>query len=152
MFHFLSLLGGLALFSSATAQTTWMVGVGTPVGDNVFNPSYLNATRGDTIRFNFFGDNHTVTQSTLASPCDPRQGGFDSGFILSGPGSAVHNGKLQDVPSFNVTVVDDQPIYVHCRQDAYTPESHCAQGMVFAVNPGDTFGLFLENALNSLHY
>jgi hypothetical protein len=41
MFHFLSLLGGLALFSSATAQTTWMVGVGTPVGDNVFNPSYL---------------------------------------------------------------------------------------------------------------
>ncbi|KAN0131557.1 hypothetical protein V8E53_010665 [Lactarius tabidus] len=43
------------------AQTTWMVGVGTEVGDLVFNPSYINATRGDTVWFNFFGNNHTVT-------------------------------------------------------------------------------------------
>lgn len=144
MFHSLALLVSMALFSSAAAQSsTWDVAVSNVLGDLVYNPPYINASVGDTVRYNFFGGgNHTVTQSTLATPCDPLSGGFDSGFIISEPGS----GAKSPVPNFNVTVTSEEPIYVYCRQGAHTPASHCIQGMVMAVNPGNTFLLFQARA------
>jgi len=44
------------------------------------------------------------------------------------------------------------PIWIHCRQAANTPASHCGQGMVFAVNPGpdgshNSFAAFKAKAL-----
>ena len=36
------------------------------------------------------------------------------------------------------------PTWVFCRQ-----ANHCQQGMVFAVNPGDNFGVFQSNAANN---
>ncbi|KAN0131555.1 hypothetical protein V8E53_010663 [Lactarius tabidus] len=147
MLHSLALLGTIALFSSVTAQNvTWVIGVGNNLGDLVYNPPFINATIGDNVEFAFLGGNHTVTQSTLGSPCSPLSGGFDSGFKPSRPGSATPSG----LPNFNITVTDDQPIYVYCRQGANTPESHCGNGMVFAVNPGSTFLLFQARANASL--
>jgi len=62
--------------------------------------------------------------------------GFDSGF------TPVANGTV-DFPTFNVTVNDEQPIWLYCRQG-----NHCGQGMVFAVNPPsqDNFTAFVTLA------
>ncbi len=38
-----------------------------------------NANPGDTVQFTFKQKNHTVTQSSLNSPCSPLAKGFDSG-------------------------------------------------------------------------
>ncbi|KAH9022943.1 hypothetical protein EDB85DRAFT_1871100, partial [Lactarius pseudohatsudake] len=88
------------------------------------------ASVGDTVQFTFNPKNHTVTQSTFASPCAPLSGGFDSGF------NPVAVGTASNFPIFNVTVNDTNPIWVYCRQGENTPASHCGKGMVFAVNPG----------------
>jgi plastocyanin len=99
----------------------------------------VNAQPGDVIFFTFQQKNHTVTQSTLASPCQPSPGGFDSGFM---PVAADNtNGPF---PAAQLTVKDSQPIWVYCRQS-----SHCQQGMVFAVNPGSNFNTFKANAMGS---
>ena len=51
-----------------------------------FSPNTLIANAGDKVTFRFTSKNHTVTQSTFASPCSPLaetnengQPGFDSG-------------------------------------------------------------------------
>ena len=38
-----------------------------------------NAVAGDIIAFTFLQKNHTATQSSLAAPCVPLPGGFDTG-------------------------------------------------------------------------
>ena len=38
-----------------------------------------NANPGDTVIFTFKQKNHTVTQSSLNTPCSPLASGFDSG-------------------------------------------------------------------------
>jgi plastocyanin len=55
-------------------------------GKLFFTPSNITANPGDTITFQFQQKNHTVTQSSFASPCKPLaststtgQVGFDSG-------------------------------------------------------------------------
>ncbi|KAI0030921.1 hypothetical protein K488DRAFT_16753, partial [Vararia minispora EC-137] len=84
----------------------------------------------DVVVFKFNPLNHTVTQSSLAQPCLPLKGGFDSGFNFP-----VAVGTPRDErPSFNITVQDANPIWVYCRQGEFTPRSHCGKGMVFAVN------------------
>ena len=71
--------------STAIAQpsTTHLVNVGTGKG-YAYNPSQLNASIGDTVRFNFLGRNHSVTQSDLASPCT-YNGGLDTGLNQFNP-------------------------------------------------------------------
>jgi plastocyanin len=44
----------------------------------------VDASIGDTVRFNFLGKNHSVTQSNLASPCT-YSGGFDTGLNQFNP-------------------------------------------------------------------
>jgi plastocyanin len=48
-----------------------------------YNPSNITAQPGDTITFEFHGKNHTVTQSSFATPCEALSltggVGFDSG-------------------------------------------------------------------------
>jgi plastocyanin len=71
--------------STAITQpgATHLVDVGTGQGF-AYNPSQLNASIGDTVRFNFLGRNHSVTQSDLTSPCT-YNGGFDTGLNQFNP-------------------------------------------------------------------
>jgi len=98
-----------------------------------FQPSNITAQPGDTITFEFQQKNHTVTQSSFASPCQmlsststSGQVGFDSGFM---PVSA----NATTFPTYTVQVNDTSPIWAYCRQ-----VSHCGEGMVFAANANES--------------
>lgn len=49
----------------------------------------------------------------------------------------VADSVTDDFPLALLTIKDTNPIWVYCRQ-----ATHCQQGMVFAVNPGDKFAQF----------
>jgi plastocyanin len=97
-----------------------------------YTPNQVQANVGDVIQFTFKQKNHTVTRSTLETPCSPLvgDGSFDSGFV------PVSDNET-DFPLAQLTVQDTSPIWIYCRQ-----AGHCAQGMVFAVNPGNNFAAF----------
>ncbi|KAJ7866454.1 hypothetical protein B0H14DRAFT_372606 [Mycena olivaceomarginata] len=98
-------------------------------GSYRFNPNIIHAANGTIISFRFSGipGNHSVTQSTFATPCQPLAVGFDSGFI------AARKQADGTFPIFNHTVINDQnAAWFYCRQD--TPTSHCHLGMVGVIN------------------
>ncbi|KAF8954603.1 hypothetical protein BDZ97DRAFT_1730296 [Flammula alnicola] len=105
----------------------------------IFDPTNITAVAGDTISFQFQGKNHSVTQSTFASPCvkmTTPTAGVDSGFM------PVASGATQ-LPQWTITVSNaTAPLWFFCAQTA--PVSHCGSGMVFAVNapPAKTFAQF----------
>jgi len=116
--------------------------------DLVFNPSNITAQIGDTITFQFMQKNHTATQSSFATPCQPlgqssTSGltGFDSGFMPVAAGATTF-------PTYTIQVNSTTPIWVYCRQ-----ANHCPSGMVFAVNAVESgpnnFEAFVSNAKNS---
>ncbi|TFK20403.1 hypothetical protein FA15DRAFT_647056 [Coprinopsis marcescibilis] len=125
----------LAAASLVSAETFTVV-----VGkDNalVYDPPTVTAKQGDIVEFQFLNKNHTVTQSTFASPCVPKADGVDSGF-QSVPAGA------QTIPSWSITINNDTaPLWFFCNQGP-----HCRNGMVFAVNPSAerTFDAFKANA------
>ncbi|WVQ69058.1 uncharacterized protein L199_007270 [Kwoniella botswanensis] len=99
-----------------------------------FEPSEVKAELGDIIEFRFLAGNHTVTQSTFASPCT--NAGFNSGQIPGNPDSPT---------SYSILVNDTKPIWVYCATG-----QHCQNGMVMAVNAptsGNTFSAFQANAM-----
>lgn len=106
------------------------------VGGNTltFTPNSVTANPGDVIQFQFAARNHTVTQSTQTSPCQPLGGnsssaaggaqlGIHSGFIPFDGGSAGVVG------TFDVPVLDTKPMFLYCAQ-----ANHCQSGMVMVVN------------------
>jgi plastocyanin len=99
-----------------------------------YTPNNVTAAVGDTVVFEFHQKNHTVTQSTLASPCTPLANGFDSGFV---PVAANATQFTRAV----FTVQDTNPVWAYCQQ-----AGHCQQGMVFAINPGTEFAAFQATA------
>jgi len=136
MFSFASAsvaLLSLAAFVSATNHEV-TVGAG---GQLAFNPEAISANPGDTVTFVFNPKNHTVTQSSLAAPCTPLDGGVSSGFM------PVPANQTDNFPTFTISVNDTKPIWVHCEQAANTAASHCGHGMIFAVNCGQ------DGAVNS---
>lgn len=107
-----------------------LVGAG---GNLVFSPSNISAAVGDTISFQFQGKNHSVTQSTFASPCEiqttPAQG-IDSDFQFVDP-------TATQLPQWSFTVDNaTSPLWFFCKQTI--PASHCQKGMVFSVNAIET--------------
>ncbi|KAJ7830420.1 hypothetical protein B0H14DRAFT_3464843 [Mycena olivaceomarginata] len=64
-------------------------------------------------------------------PCDPVQGGFDSGWIARPEG-------LPKAPEWNLTITDDQtPIWFYCKQlIGPNAKPHCNLGMVGVINIG----------------
>jgi plastocyanin len=102
------------------------------VGDGgalAFNPTSVTAAVGDIIHFEFRAKNHSVTQSTFASPCTLQSTpsvGIDSGFQAVAPGATAF-------PSWSITLNDTAPLWFFCNQKI--PANHCQAGMVFAVNP-----------------
>ncbi|KAJ3572500.1 hypothetical protein NP233_g3053 [Leucocoprinus birnbaumii] len=113
------------------------VTVGGPSG-LVYDPEFIDAEPGDTIRFIFEQKNHTVTQSTFESPCEPLLGGFDTGFI------PVADSQETNFPIAQLNIHDESPIWVYCRTG-----NHCQKGMVFAVNPGNNFAAFRAAAMRA---
>ncbi|KAJ5021894.1 hypothetical protein J3E72DRAFT_280045 [Bipolaris maydis] len=122
---------------SDIAQPTATVVVGDE-GKLVFSPSYLNASIGTTISFNFLALNHTLTQSRFQDPC-VSNGGFDSGFHQFNPSNI--SGKF--VVEYKVT--SDNPQWFFCAQIA--PRAHCKAGMVFSLNPRGLQSQFLFQAM-----
>jgi plastocyanin len=100
-----------------------------------FNPPFVNASVGDVVRFIMQQKNHTVTQSSLSSPCALLPGGFDTGFV------PVADTVTTNYPVAELPIQQTTPIWAYCRQG-----NHCQQGMVFAVNPGDKFAAFQQAA------
>jgi len=123
-----------SLVSSALAAT-FNVDVG--AGGLVFNPNKITAQAGDEVLFTFRAKNHTVTQSSLANPCDPLAGGGDSGFVPVAPGTT-------DFPTKRIIVPSTVPLWFHCKQG-----NHCKSGMVFAINPSSDAQMqeFIANAM-----
>ncbi|KAJ7597202.1 hypothetical protein C8J56DRAFT_919477 [Mycena floridula] len=119
----------LALFSPLAARAA-IHNIDVGAGGLTFTQEAISAAAGDQIIFTFKSKNHTVTQSSFAGPCTPKEGGFDSGFM------PVPANQTDNFPTYTVTVNDTQPIWVFCRQAANTPASHCGAGMVFAANCG----------------
>jgi len=105
----LTFLAGLA----AAADFTVKVGE----GGNVFVPSTIAASVGDTVSFHFTGSNHDVVQSTFDAPCAPKDGGFH--VPATADASAV----------FVVNVTTPDPVYFYC-----SVNRHCNLGMVGVIN------------------
>jgi len=121
---------GLVLLPFAVAQQVHDVQVGNANGTFAYSPEAISAQPGDQVVFHFNPKNHSVTQSSFAGPCTPKDGGFNSGFM------PVAANVTDNFPTYTITVNDTQPIWVYCAQAANTPGSHCGAGMVFAVNCG----------------
>ncbi|KIK54772.1 hypothetical protein GYMLUDRAFT_62973 [Collybiopsis luxurians FD-317 M1] len=147
MMHFLT-LACLGLATLVQAQNQVQVG-GTENEANgglyQFNPNTFNATNGSVITFEFTGNpgNHSITQSSFSSPCQPLDGGFDSGWVL------IPNNGVSPVPQWNLTITDDsKPIWFFCKQSL--PIFHCPAGMVGAINAptsgSNTFQNYVTNA------
>jgi len=135
--------GGATPSATAGPQVHTVI-VGGANGE-VFTPSSITAQPNDIVTFEFQQKNHTVTQSSFASPCSRLNvngtTGFDSGFF---PVAA----NATQFPTWNFTVQDTKPVWAYCRQ-----VSHCQSGMVFAINAVDNspanFTAFLNNAKSS---
>ncbi|KAG7137853.1 Extracellular serine-rich protein like [Verticillium longisporum] len=107
-------------------------------GELKFVPETLHARHGDTITYQFFAANHSVTQSSFDAPCQPLQDGFFSAFTPSESKTEASS------TTWTITVNDTKPIWVYCGQG-----KHCQNGMVHSVNAlesGNTFQAFKEKA------
>ncbi|KAI0472434.1 Cupredoxin [Xylaria cf. heliscus] len=107
----------------AGAGATHTVQVGGSAG-LAYSPSELKAAVGDMVVFTFMSQNHTVTQSTFAAPCDPMAGGMDSGFQPN------KDNAVSPAPQVAMQVMTSDPIWFYCAQTG-----HCGKGMVFSINP-----------------
>ncbi|TEB39250.1 hypothetical protein FA13DRAFT_1619952 [Coprinellus micaceus] len=115
-------------------------------GKLLFEPEAIFAQPGDQVVFHFYPKNHTVTQSSFADPCGPKDGGFNSGF------QPVAANQTDHLPTYTITVNNTDPIWAYCAQAARTPNTHCGKGMVFSVNCGpdgapNSFTNFKNSAL-----
>ena len=105
-------------------------------GQTKFRPPFVEATVGDTIRFEFLAFNHSVSQSTFDKPCI-QSGPFDTDFFDFNP-----QNSSEYVVDLLVTTTNPQ--WFFCRQKA--PFSHCSDGMIFAINPGTHWGEYQDHA------
>ncbi|KAF5374343.1 hypothetical protein D9758_004695 [Tetrapyrgos nigripes] len=142
----LASISALAFAGLASAQNVIDVQVGSTQdaqgGIFQFIPNNVKASKNDVVRFRFTGapGNHrdivsvvfSVTQSSLAKPCDNLENGFDSGWVLI-PTAAAAN----PAPEWNLTIIDDsKPLWFYCK--APLPVPHCGIGMIGAINADDT--------------
>ncbi|SPQ27319.1 a92c044e-de2e-4a32-9146-64d7f78753ef [Thermothielavioides terrestris] len=111
--------GTTVVSSGATHSVT----VGGP-GGLAFTPAQISATPGDTVIFTFLSQNHTATQSSFDTPCQPLAGGMDSGFQPN------PNNTVNPPPQVAMQVMVSTPLWFYCRQ-----KGHCGKGMVFSINP-----------------
>lgn len=120
--------------SAGTVHTVTVGGVkpasepnGTPAPVLLYQPEWINANVGDTVRFVFMQRNHSVTQSTFDTPCVKKADGVDSGLKPNPDG-------LPGI-TWDYQVTTTEPIWMYCKQRT---GNHCGKGMVFAINPVQT--------------
>jgi len=89
-----------------------------------YMPFAVNASIGDTVKFMWGANNHTVTKSSTLELCNK------SGDALFTSGS-----QNKDFV-FTQVVNDTNPTYFHCG----TP-GHCQKGMFGVINPTSAFGM-----------
>jgi hypothetical protein len=87
------------------------------------------AQPGEFVQFQFHAGNHTVTQSTFDSPCQPvsmhsNLTGFHSGFL-----PAAASAAMGMIPTYTIQVNNTNPIWLYCAQGR-----HCENGMVMVIN------------------
>jgi len=134
----------LAALTVQAQNTT--VQVGGPLNSATFytfTPDTLTAPNGTVITFMFMNEgNHSITQSSLASPCEPLAGGFDSGWVF------VPTTESTPVV-WNLTITDDsKPLWFFCKQTVPIP--HCPAGMVGGINANSSImSTFVNNAKSS---
>ncbi|KAI0368461.1 hypothetical protein BV20DRAFT_464708 [Pilatotrama ljubarskyi] len=147
--RFATSISALALATVALAQDSPItIHVGSLNGKQAlaFDPPSVTAKNGTVVTFVFDGmpGNHTVAQSSFQNPCEPVQGGFDSGYIFV-PNNTDFTGPF---PTFNLTIDNDsKPIWFYCAQTKPVP--HCLNAMVGSINApasGNTFSSFSEVA------
>lgn len=109
-----------------------------------FDPENVVAEIGDVVEFHFLAANHSVAQSSFASPCVPltdasgAETGFFSGFVPTAAGT-------QNPDVFTITITDNNPIWYYCAQ---TKGDHCQMGMSGVINQnfdnGKTLAVYQE--------
>jgi plastocyanin len=105
-----------------------VVKVGNANGTLAYSPNNIKANVGDMVQFQFAPNNHTVTQSTFAQPCQPialnapGTVGFYSGFM---PVSAAST----TTPTYSIMINNTTPIWIYCSQ-----AKHCQNGMTMVIN------------------
>ncbi|PBP18548.1 Cupredoxin [Diplocarpon rosae] len=115
---------------SALAQggvTVHVVRVGSMNGSLEYFPNTIKAAVGDMVQFQFAPNNHTVTQSSFDSPCEPigatsNVAGIYSGFMPVSASSTT-------TPTYTVMIKDTTPMWLYCSQG-----KHCQEGMTMVIN------------------
>lgn len=121
-------LAALASLASAQQMTVHVVKVA--VNNSLtYEPNDFTANVGDMVQFQFFGGNHTATQSTFDNPCQPvsqftNLTGFHSGFI---PAEASEAMGMRAV--YTIRINNTNPLWIYCAQG-----SHCESGMSMVIN------------------
>ncbi|RPA94906.1 hypothetical protein L873DRAFT_1391420 [Choiromyces venosus 120613-1] len=125
--------------AGAAAAATHIVTVGGTAG-LVYTPPQISAAVGDLVHFIFMSNNHSVTQSTFAAPCNRPATGMDSD-LRPNP-----NNTIVPAPFWAYTVTTTEPTWWYCKQRT---GNHCGKGMVFAINPTaeKSFRMFLDTAI-----
>ncbi|PUU77784.1 hypothetical protein B9Z19DRAFT_1127824 [Tuber borchii] len=128
-----------ATAGGSSAATTHTVTVGGTAG-LVYTPPQVSAAVGDLVHFIFMSNNHSVTQSTFAAPCNRLATGMDSDLRPN------LNNSVVPPPFWAYTVMTTEPTWWYCKQRV---GNHCGQGMVFAINPtaDKTFQMFKDTAI-----
>jgi plastocyanin len=78
-----------------------------------YSPDTIEAAVGDTVIFTFLSQNHTVTQSAFATPCEKLDGGMDSGFQPN------PNNTVNPPPKVAMQVMSSGPL---CKFKTLSPE------------------------------
>ncbi|KAL5531919.1 hypothetical protein ACEPAF_5482 [Sanghuangporus sanghuang] len=111
-----------------------------------FSPQSVTARVGDIVFFNFTSGNHSATQSTFSSPCQPAHdtnntiNGFDSDFRPTANGTSV---TILSVPILDSNVNETMWFYDKA-------PGACGSGAVGAINSNEssleTLAGFVRNA------
>lgn len=108
--------------SSGTGATHTVI-VAPSQGVLRYIPFAVNASVGDTVKFMWGANNHTVTKGSALLPCNKTT---DAPFA---------SGSQNKDFVFTQVVNDTNPVYFYCA----TP-THCQQGMFGMINPPSSFG------------
>ncbi|KAJ6516707.1 hypothetical protein C8R47DRAFT_961146 [Mycena vitilis] len=125
MLAFTRLSLAIAVVASALSAHATEFGILVGRGNSLtFSPPNITAAVGDTVTFQFLSKNHSVTQSSFASPCTPlAPQGVDSGFQAVGINATAF-------PRFSFTINNaSAPLFFFSKQNA-----ECQKGMVFSIN------------------
>jgi len=120
----------LASPTYAYQQLTVAVGSG---ANNRFEPQFVSADKGDSVLFVFSQEgNYSVMQSSFDRPCQKTSRGFDSGLI---PVSSQSSPRTAEY-----AVNSSDPVW-------FCSRNYCKSGMVFAINPSNSFTNFQQIAM-----